>query len=168
MQISMYTASVPRLINGLTNLSHILCKAQAHAEAKKIDPIVFANMRIYPDMLPLSRQVQIACDVSKGLVARLAGLEIPAHEDTEKDLKDLQARIAKTIAFIETVKPEQIDGTEDKDIVVKRGDKETHYKGMQFLLGHCLPNLHFHTTTTYSMLRASGVEIGKSDYLGKI
>ena len=119
-------------------------------------------------MLPLSRQVQIACDVSKGLVARLAGLEIPAHEDSEKDLKDLQARIAKTIAFIETVKPEQIDGTEDKDIVVKRGDKETHYKGMQFLLGHCLPNLHFHTTTTYSMLRASGVEIGKSDYLGKI
>ena len=168
MQISMYTASVPRLINGLTNLSHILGKAQAHAETKEIDPIVFANMRIYPDMLPLSRQVQIACDVSKGLVARLAGLEIPAHEDTEKDLKDLQARIAKTIAFIETVKPEQIDGTEDKDIVVKRGDKETHYKGMQFLLGHCLPNLHFHTTTTYSMLRASGVEIGKSDYLGKI
>ena len=125
MQISMYTASVPRLINGLTNLSHILGKAQAHAETKKIDPIVFANMRIYPDMLPLSRQVQIACDVSKGLVARLAGLEIPAHEDSEKDLKDLQARIAKTIAFIETVKPEQIDGT-------------------------------------------SGVEIGKSDYLGKI
>ena len=168
MQISMYSASVPRLINGLTNLSHILGKAQAHAKTKKIDPIVFANMRIYPDMLPLSRQVQIACDVSKGLVARLAGLEIPAHEDSEKDLKDLQARIAKTIAFIETVKPEQIDGTEDKDIVVKRGDKETHYKGMQFLLGHCLPNLHFHTTTTYSMLRASGVEIGKSDYLGKI
>ena len=168
MQISMYSASVPRLINGLTNLSHILGKALAHAETKMIDPIVFANMRIYPDMLPLSRQVQIACDVSKGLVARLAGLEIPAHEDSEKDLKDLQARIAKTIAFIETVKPEQIDGTEDKDIVVKRGDKETHYKGMQFLLGHCLPNLHFHTTTTYSMLRASGVEIGKSDYLGKI
>ena len=168
MHISMYTASVPRLINGLTNLSHILGKAQAHAETKKIDPIVFANMRIYPDMLPLSRQVQIACDVSKGLVARLAGLEIPAHEDSEKDLKDLQARIAKTIAFIETVKPEQIDGTEDKDIVVKRGDKETHYKGMQILLGPCLPNLHFHTTTTYSMLRASGVEIGKSDYLGKI
>ena len=168
MQISMYTASVPRLINGLTNLSNILGKAQAHAEAKKIDPVVFASMRLYPDMFPLSRQVQIACDVSKGLVARLAGVDIPAHEDTEKDLKDLQARIAKTIAFLETFKPEQIDGTEDKDIVVKRGDKETHYKGMQFLLGHGLPNLHFHTTTTYSMLRASGVEIGKADYLGKI
>jgi hypothetical protein len=119
-------------------------------------------------MFPLSRQVQIACDVSKGLVARLAGVEIPNHEDTEKDLQDLQARIAKTIAFLETFKPEQIDGTEDKDIVVKRGDKETHYKGMQFLLGHGLPNLHFHTTTTYSMLRASGVELGKADYLGKI
>ncbi|MEY3638434.1 MAG: hypothetical protein RIR68_1567 [Pseudomonadota bacterium] len=162
MTISMYQASVPRLINGLTNLSHILGKAQAHAEAKKIDPVVFATMRLYPDMFPLSRQVQIACDVSKGLVARLAGVDIPAHEDTEKDLKDLQARIAKTIAF------EQIDGTEDKDIVVKRGEKETHYKGMQFLLGHGLPNLHFHTTTTYSMLRASGVELGKADYLGKI
>lgn len=168
MQISMYTASVPRLINGLKNLSHILGKAQAHAEAKNIDPVIFANMRLYPDMFPLSRQVQIACDVSKGLAARLAGVDIPAHEDTEKDLKDLQARIAKTIAFLETFKPEQIDGTEDKDIVIKRGDKEMRYKGMQFLLGHGLPNLHFHTTTTYSMLRASGVEIGKADYLGKI
>jgi hypothetical protein len=153
------------LINGLTNLSHILGKAQAHAEAKKIDPVVFATMRLYPDMFPLSRQVQIACDVCKGLVARLAGVDIPTHEDTEKDLKDLQARIAKTIAFLETFKPEQI---EDKDIVVKRGEKETHYKGMQFLLGHGLPNLYFHTTTTYSMLRSSGVELGKADYLGKI
>ena len=168
MTLSMFQASVPRLINGLTNLSNILGKAQAHAEAKKIAPTVFASMRLYPDMFPLSRQVQIACDVSKGLVARLAGVEIPNHEDTEKDLKDLQARIAKTIAFLETFKPEQIDGTEDKDIVVKRGDKEAHYKGMQYLLGHGLPNLHFHTTTTYSMLRASGVELGKSDYLGKI
>ena len=168
MTISMFQASVPRLINGLTNLSHILGKAQAHAEAKKIDPTVFASMRLYPDMFPLSRQVQIACDVSKGLVARLAGVEIPNHEDTEKDLKDLQGRIAKTIAFLETFKPEQIDGTEDKDIVVKRGEKEAHYKGMQYLLGHGLPNLHFHTTTTYSMLRASGVELGKADYLGKI
>lgn len=168
MQISMYKASVPRLINGLSNLSHILGKAQAHAEARNIDPVIFANMRLYPDMFPLSRQVQIACDVSKGLAARLAGVDIPAHEDTEKDLKDLQARIAKTIAFLETFKPEQIDGTEDKDIVIKRGDKEMRYKGMQFLLGHGLPNLHFHTTTTYSMLRASGVEIGKADYLGQI
>jgi hypothetical protein len=98
MTISMFQASVPRLINGLTNLSHILGKAQAHAEAKKIDPTVFASMRLYPDMFPLSRQVQIACDVCKGLVARLAGVEIPNHEDTEKDLKDLQGRIAKTIA----------------------------------------------------------------------
>ena len=168
MTISMYQASVPRLINGLINLSHLLDKAQAHAEAKKIDPVVFASMRLYPDMFPLSRQVQIACDVCKGLIARLAGVEIPAHEDTEKDLKDLQALIAKTIEFLESFKPEQIDGTEDKDIVIKRGEKETHYKGMQFLLGHGLPNLYFHTTTTYSMLRASGVEIGKSDYLGKI
>jgi hypothetical protein len=166
MQISMYTASVPRLINGLTNLSHILGKAQAHAEAKKIDPVVFANLRIFPDMFPLSRQVQIACDVSKGLVARLAGVEIPVYEDTEKDLLDLQARIAKTIAFLETFKPEQIDGTEDKDIVVKRGDKETHYKGMQFLLGHAIPNVYFHSSMAYAILRTNGVVIGKRDYLG--
>jgi hypothetical protein len=168
MTISMYQASVPRLINGLTNLSQLLEKAQAHAELKKIDPTVYANLRIFPDMFPLSRQVQIACDVSKGLAARLAGVDIPAHEDTEKDLKDLQLRIAKTIAFLETLKASQIDGTEDKDIVIKRGDKETHYKGMQYLMGHGLPNLYFHMTTTYSMLRASGIEVGKSDYLGKI
>ena len=168
MTISMFQASVPRLINGLTNLSHILGKAQAHAEAKKIDPTVFASMRLYPDMFPLSRQVQIACDVCKGLVARLAGVEIPNHEDTEKDLKDLQARIAKTIAFLETFKPEHIDGTEDKDIVTKRGDKETHYKGLQFLLAHAIPNVYFHVTTAYNILRHNGVEIGKRDYLGSI
>ena len=117
-------------------------------------------------MFPMSRQVQIACDTAKGVVARLAGVEIPKDEDTEKTIAELKARIAKTIAFIQGFKPEQIDGTEDKAIVTKRGDKETHYKGMQFLLGHAVPNFYFHVATTYNILRHNGVEIGKRDFLG--
>lgn len=166
MTISMYQASVPRFVNILGNLSNILDKAQAHADAKKLDPVTLTGDRLFPDMLPLSKQVQIACDTAKGLVARLAGLDIPVHEDTEKTFADLKARIAKTVAFIESVSPAQIDGTEDKDIVTRRGDKETHYKGMQFLLGHAIPNIYFHVTTAYCILRHNGVEIGKRDYLG--
>ena len=168
MSLSMYQASVPRFVNALKNLSHILEKAQAHAEAKKIDPLILASSRLYPDMLPLTKQVQIASDTCKGLVSRLAGVEIPSYEDTEKTLVDLQARVTKTMAYVESFTPAQIDGTEDKDIVVKRGEKETHYKGMQFLLGHAIPNVYFHITTTYNILRHNGVEIGKSDYLGKV
>jgi hypothetical protein len=162
----MYQASVPRFVNALTNLSRILDKAQAHVDAKKIDPEVLTSFRLYPDMLPMRSQVQIACDTAKGLVARLAGLEIPVYEDTEKSLADLKARIAKTIAFIQSVSPAQIDGTEDKEIVVKRRDQETRYKGMQFLLGHAVPNVYFHVTTAYNILRHNGIEIGKRDYLG--
>jgi hypothetical protein len=110
--------------------------------------------------------VQIACDAAKGVMARLAGIENPVFEDTEKTLPDLKARVAKTIAFIQSVTPAQIDGTEDKDIVIKRGEKETHYKGMQFLLGHAVPNFYFHISTAYNILRHNGVEIGKRDYLG--
>ena len=166
MTISMYQASIPRFVNILGNLSNILDKAQAHVDARKIDPTVLPTYRLFPDMLPMTRQVQIACDTAKGLAARLAGVEIPVYEDDEKTLADLKARIAKTIAFIETVTAKQIDGTEDKDIVIKRGDKETHYKGMQFLLGHAVPNIYFHVTTTYNILRHNGIEIGKRDYLG--
>ena len=114
----------------------------------------------------MATQVSIACDAAKGVVARLAGIDIPVHDDTGETLADLKARIAKTIAFIQTVTPAQIDGTEDKQITTKRGDKETHYKGMQFLLGHAVPNFYFHVTTTYNILRHNGVEIGKRDYLG--
>jgi hypothetical protein len=162
----MYQASVPRFVNALGSLSNILDKAQAHVDAKKLDETALTSFRLYPDMLPMAKQVQIACDTAKGLVSRLAGVEIPVYEDSEKTLADLKARIAKTIAYIQTFKPAQIDGTEDKDIVVKRGDKETHYKGMQFLLGHATPNLYFHVTTAYNILRHNGVEIGKRDYLG--
>ena len=162
----MYQASVPRFVNILGNLSSILDKAQAHVDAKKLDQSSLTGFRLFPDMLPMTKQVQIACDTAKGLVARLAGVEIPVFEDNESSLADLKARIAKTIAFIQTIKPEQLDGTEDKDIVIKRGEKETHYKGMQFLLGHAVPNVYFHVTTTYNVLRHNGVEIGKRDYLG--
>ena len=166
MTISMFQASVPRLINVLNNLSHILDKAQTHIDAKKLDATALIQFRLFPDMLNFTRQVQIASDTANGVVARLAGVDIPVYEDNEQSIADLKARIAKTIDFIQGFKSEQIDGTEDKDIIVKRGEKETHYKGMQFLLGHAIPNVYFHTTTAYAILRHNGVEVGKRDYLG--
>ena len=166
MTISMYQASVPRFVNILGNLSNILDKAQAHVDARKLDGVTLTTYRLFPDMLPMAKQVQIACDTAKGVVARLAGVEIPVNEDSEKTLAELKARVATTIAFIQSVPAAQIDGTEDKEIVTKRGDKETRYKGMQFLLGHAIPNFYFHITTTYNILRHNGVEIGKRDFLG--
>ncbi len=166
MTISMYLASAPRFVAALGNLSNLLDKAQAHVDAKKIDPAVLPNFRLFPDMLPLKSQVQIACDTAKGAVARIAGIEIPKFEDDETTLADLKARIAKTIAFVQTVTPAQLDGTEDREIVIRRGEKETRYTGMQFLLGHAIPNVYFHVTTAYNILRHNGVEIGKRDYLG--
>ena len=167
MTISMYQASAPRLINSMRNLSAILDKTQAYIDAKKIDPAALLQFRLFPDMLNLTRQIQIASDTAQGVVARLAGVDIPAYEDYETSVAELQARIAKTIAFIEGFTPAQIDGTEDKAIVTKRGDKETHYTGMQFLLGHAIPNVYFHVSIAFAILRHNGVEIGKRDYLGK-
>ena len=166
MPISMYQASVPRFVNILGNFSSILDKAQAHIDAKKIADASLTAYRLFPDMLPMTTQVQIACDAAKGVVARLAGVAIPAFDDNEVTLADLKARVAKTIAFIQTITPALIDGTEDKDITIKRGEKETQYKGMQFLLGHAIPNFYFHITTAYNILRHNGVEIGKRDFLG--
>jgi hypothetical protein len=166
MTLSMYQASVPRFINALNNLSAILDKAQAHVDAKKLDEATLTSFRLFPDMLPMARQILIATDTAKGLAARLAGVDIPVYEDTEKTLGELKARIAKTVAYLQTFRPEQIDGTEDKEIVIKRGDKESRYTGMQFLLGHAVPNVYFHITTAYNILRHNGVEIGKRDYLG--
>ncbi len=166
MTISMYQASVPRFVNILGNLSRILDKTQAHIDARKIADTTLTGARLFPDMLPLSAQVQIACDTAKGVVARLSGVDAPVFEDSETTLAQLKERIAKTIAFIESVPADKIDGTEDKAIVTRRGEKETHYKGLQFLLGHAVPNFYFHVTTTYAILRHNGVEIGKRDYLG--
>ena len=166
MNISMYQASVPRFVNILGNLSNILDKAQAHVDARKLDVTTLTGYRLFPDMLPMTAQVQIACDSAKRVVSHLSGVEAPAYEDNEKTLADLKARIAKTVAFIQSVPPGKIDGSDDKEIVIKRGDKETRYKGMQFLLGHALPNFYFHVTTAYNILRHNGIEIGKRDYLG--
>jgi len=166
MTISMYQASAPRFANILKNLSAILDKAKAHAEAKKIDELVLTSSRLYPDMYPLARQVQIACDAAKGAVARLSGMEAPKHEDSEKTFDELKERIAKTLAFIATVKPAQIDGSEEKDIVLKLQGKDVPFKGQQYLLGFVLPNFYFHSTTAYNILRHNGVELGKRDFVG--
>ena len=163
----MYQASAPRFAAMLRNLSALLDKASAHCEAKKIDPAALTTFRLYPDMFPLTRQVQIACDTAKGAVARLAGAEIPKHEDTEQTFADLKARIAKTVDFIESVKAERIDGTEDKEIVLQMRSGERRFKGMPYLLGFAYPNFYFHITTAYNILRHNGVELGKLDFLGK-
>jgi uncharacterized protein len=166
MTISMYQASAPRFVNTLRNLSAMLDKAQAHCDAKKIDPLALTGARLYPDMFAFARQVQVACDTAKGAMARLAGVEIPKYEDTEKTFEELKARIAKTVAYIETFKPAQIDGTEDKDYVIKLGPREMQWKGMQYLLGFALPNFYFHAATAYDILRHNGVELAKRDFIG--
>lgn len=168
MSHSMYVASVPPIIRSLTNLRSILEKAAAHAEAKKIDPSVLINARLYPDMFPLSRQVQIATDVAKGAVSRLAGLEPPKYEDNETIFPELLARIDKTIALLESCKPEQIDGSEDRTITLPMHDKTVTFKGLAYLYNFVLPNVYFHITTVYAILRHNGVEIGKKDFLGNI
>ena len=166
MSLTMYQASIPVFVRMLGNLSAILDKAAAHAEAKKIDPSVFINARLAPDMFPLSRQVQIATDMAKGCAARLAGIEVPRYEDNESTFAELHARIAKTIAFIESVSASQIDGSEERQITLKFGSHELNFLGQAYLLDFVLPNFHFHLTTTYAILRHNGVEIGKKDYTG--
>jgi hypothetical protein len=166
MTISMYSASVLPAIRTLNNLSAILGKAAAHCEARKIDQAALINSRIFPDMFPLSRQVQIASDMIKGGVSRLAGVEIPRFEDTETTFAELQARIAKTVDYLSTFKPEQIDGSEGRDISIQMRDRVVESKGQQYLTDGVLPNFYFHVTTAYNLLRQGGVEIGKRDYLG--
>jgi uncharacterized protein len=166
MSLNMYQASIPVFIRMLGNLSTILDKTLAHAEAKKIDPSIFINARLTPDMYPLSRQVQIATDMVKGCAARLAGIDVPSYEDNETTFADLQARIAKTVAFLQSVSAEQINGSEERKVTLKLRGKEVNFIGQPYLLDFVLPNLYFHITTTYAILRHNGVEIGKMDYLG--
>jgi uncharacterized protein len=166
MTLSMYQASLPNFIRGLNNLSAILTKAAAHAEAKKIDPSVFINARLAPDMFPLSRQVQITTDQVKGFAARIAGVEIPSYPDTESTFPELQARITKTVDFLKSFKPEQIDGNEEKNIELKAGQRELKFKGQDYLTHFVIPNFYFHITTAYAILRHNGLEIGKKDYIG--
>jgi hypothetical protein len=166
MSLSMSQASIPVFVQLLTAASNVLDKAAAHAEAKKIDPSVLLATRIFPDMFPLSRQIQIATDQAKGGAARLAGLEVPKYEDNEKTIDELKARIAKTIAFVQSIDAAKIDGTEDKDLKIPLGPTERAFKGQAYLINFVLPNFYFHLTTAYNILRHCGVEIGKRDFLG--
>jgi len=167
MTISMYQASVPSLVRSLNNLVAILEKAAAHAEAKTIDPSVLINSRLYPDMFPLGRQVQIASDIARRGVARLAGSEAPKMDDTETTFAELIDRLQKTVAYLKTLTPDQIDGSEEKSITIPMGNDSMVFAGLSYLLDFILPNVYFHVTTAYDILRHCGVELGKGDFLGK-
>jgi uncharacterized protein len=168
MTLSMYQASVPVCIRALTNLENILQKGEAFANEKKIEQEVLLNSRLAIDMFPLLRQVQISSDTSKGVGARLAGIENPKYEDNEQSFADLYARLQKTVEFLSSIKPEQIDGSEEKKVVLQFPNQELKFKGIDYLLGFVLPNLAFHVSTAYNILRHNGVDIGKRDYLGDI
>jgi hypothetical protein len=166
MTISMYQASVPAFVRALTNLAAILEKGAAHAQARKIDEAVLLNSRLFPDMFPLSRQVQIATDTAKSGAGRLAGAEFPAYEDKEATFQELGLRIRNTVTYLQSLSPADIDGTEDKTINWQTRSSTKSMAGLPYLMNHLLPNLHFHVTAAYAILRHNGVEIGKKDFLG--
>jgi hypothetical protein len=164
----MYELSAPVFVRMLTNLDAILDKAAAFAAARKIDPLVLVNARLFPDMYPLTPQIQIAGDHAKGAVARLTGGEAPKYEDNETTLDDLKARIAKTVAYVKTFRPEQFEGAETRTITLKIRGEERSFDGTTYLGRIALPNFFFHVTTAYAILRHNGVEIGKRDYIGPL
>jgi uncharacterized protein len=166
MAMSMYAASVPVFQHMLRNLSHVLEKGEANAQARKFDPSVLTTARLAPDMLPFTRQVLIACDGAKNGVARIAGVEPPKFEDNEASFAELKARIQKTLDFLETVPAAKLEGTEDKDITFPAGrDTTKTMKAQAYLTTWVLPNFFFHVTTAYAILRHNGVDLGKTDYL---
>ena len=166
MTISMYQASVPAFVRALNNLAAILEKGAAHTQARKIDETVLLGSRLFPDMLPLNRQVQLASDSAKSGAGRLAGAEFPAFEDKEATFQELVQRIRNTVTYLETLRPEQIDGGEEKTVSWQTRSSTKSMQGLPFLMYHVLPNVHFHVTTAYAILRHNGVEIGKKDFLG--
>lgn len=166
MSVSMHQIATNSFVKTLTNVSAILDKAAASCEARKIDPAVLINARLAPDMFPLSRQIQIMSDAAKGCVARLAGVENPSFPDTETTFAELQARIAKTIDFVKGITADQLEGSETKSITLTLRGQDVVFTGQNLLLHFSLPNLYFHATTTYAILRHNGVEIGKMDFLG--
>lgn len=168
MPISMYQTSVATFTSMLGNLAAILEKGAEYGAARKLDPTVLPGSRLFPDMRPLTSQIQIATDNAKGCAARLAGQQPPAFEDNEQTMPDLIARLRKTIDYLNTFSAAQIDGSEEKDITLKIGSYEMKFKGQHYLLAFALPNFYFHITTAYNILRHNGVEIGKQDFLGKI
>jgi hypothetical protein len=166
MALSMYQASVPAFLQMLKSLSAILDKAEAHTAERKIDPAVLLGYRLAPDMFPLTRQVQIATDHAKGCCARLAGVEVPKYPDDETSLADLKSRIARTVELVRGFRPEDIDGSEERDIALTAGTRQLQFTGQQYLVHFALPNFYFHTTAAYAILRHCGVPIGKRDFLG--
>ncbi len=166
MAVSMYQASVPAFVQMLSSLAAILDKAEAYAAERKIDPAVLLGWRLAPDMFALARQVQIATDHAKGCCARLAGVEVPKYADEETTFADLRARIARTIDFVRSFEPSDIDGSEDRGITITAGGRELRFKGQQYLVNFVLPNFYFHVTTAYDILRHCGLPIGKRDFMG--
>jgi hypothetical protein len=167
MTVSLYTASVPVFKQMLGGLDDVLGKAQAHAIEKKIEPSALILARLFPDMFPLSKQVQIACDFARGVTARLAGADVPSYEDKEQTFDELRALIGKTLAFVGGFEPSRFDGSAEREIVLRPGTpKEKRLSGEKYLLNYGLPQFFFHVTTTYGLLRHNGVEIGKRDYMG--
>jgi hypothetical protein len=162
----MYESTIPVLIRNLNNLSAFLVKAASHASEKSFDASVLPNARLFPNMLPLTSQIQIACDVSKGAAARLSGIEAPSYEDNEATFDELQVRISKTVTFLESVAADKFDGSEEKEITLKAGPTEFKFTGKAYLQNFVLPNVYFHSTTAFNILRHNGVEIGKMDFLG--
>ena len=168
MSLGMYQTALPPAIRALTTLRHLLAKAAAHCEARKIDPSAVIGFRFFPDMLPFASQIRIATDMSRLCVWRLSGVEAPKFTDDEKSFAELDARVEKTLAFLSAALPPQIDGTEDKPITFKTGRGEVTLRGVDYVQRFVLPNVYFHTATTYDMLRHNGVEIGKADFLGDL
>ncbi|MGL4767336.1 MAG: DUF1993 domain-containing protein [Formosimonas sp.] len=167
MSISMYSASVPVFKQILGSMSAFLHKAELHASDKNIDPQVFLQARLFPDMFPLLRQVQVAADFAKGVCARLAQVDVPSYPDSEQTFAELQTRIQTTLAFIDSLSAAQIDGSESRDIVTGAGTaREKTFKGQAYLLNYGLPHFFFHTTTAYNILRHNGVDVGKKDFIG--
>jgi hypothetical protein len=166
MTLSVHAISVPVFVRALTQLSAILDKAAAHCESKKIDPAVLLGMRLYPDMFPLSRQVQIACDFAKGASARLAAQEVPKWDDKESNIPELKARIQKTIDFVQGLPAAAIDAAPGRKITVTMRGEDKTFDAMTYLLQMALPNFWFHATTAYAILRHAGVELGKKDFIG--
>jgi len=168
MSISVYDASIPVFIHTLTNLKVILQKGAAYAETRKFDANILAATRLFPDMLPMTRQVQIASDAAKGAAARLSGTEAPKFEDNETTIAELIARVDKTLDYLKSFKPAQFEGAETRTINIKTPRNEFTFSGLVFLRHWALPNFFFHVTTAYNLLRHAGVEIGKADYLGAV
>lgn len=167
MSLSMYAASVPAFRQMLGSLDGLLSKAEAHATERKIDPNALLHARLFPDMFPLVRQVQVACDFAKSVPARLAGVDVPAYEDVEQTFAELRARVAKTLAFIDGLDAASFEGSEQREIVLRPGTpKERTISGQAYLLSYGLPQFFFHVTTAYSLLRHNGVEVGKKDFMG--